>query len=358
MAAAIPGARLELIEGGGHLVRRPGPGPRQPPDPRLRPPPGGDAMTADAPTATPTAYGRDSGRARLPDRTGFAAAVGRRAARLGRLRQRASRRSCSSPRRRSSTRASGRPRSPTSAGTSASSPTTAAATAARIARRPRGLRRRPSRRGHRGRAGRRRTRTGRARGPVRRRRLAGDPARGDASRSASLGIVAFAIGVPLALRRRIRGGSQYSFDDELPTDEGWAKLNRHYWRRDYPGFARFFFGEIASEPHSTKVDRGRGRLGGSTGRSRRCSPTWTPPFDTRPRGRRGDVPRGALPDAPRPRHGGPLPAARRARSAGRAHRRAARRGRGRRPHDPGPPPGARQPADPRLRPDSLEEARR
>ena len=43
------------------------------------------------------------------------------------------------------------------------------------------------------------------------------------------------------------------FDEERPDDEGWAKLNRHYWRRDWPGFADFFFGEICSEPHSTKL---------------------------------------------------------------------------------------------------------
>jgi pimeloyl-ACP methyl ester carboxylesterase len=45
---------------------------------------------------------------------------------------------------------------------------------------------------------------------------------------------------------------QYSFDDVLPTDEGWAKQNRHFWRRDYPAFVEFFFSELASEPHSTK----------------------------------------------------------------------------------------------------------
>jgi pimeloyl-ACP methyl ester carboxylesterase len=44
-----------------------------------------------------------------------------------------------------------------------------------------------------------------------------------------------------------------AFDDELPTDEGWAKYNRHYWCRDYPGFARFFFEQMATEPHSTKL---------------------------------------------------------------------------------------------------------
>lgn len=66
------------------------------------------------------------------------------------------------------------------------------------------------------------------------------------------GIVAFATGVPL-LSPPHPWRVQYSFQDELPTDEGWAKANRHYWRRDYPGFIRFFFGEVGCEPHSTKV---------------------------------------------------------------------------------------------------------
>ena len=39
---------------------------------------------------------------------------------------------------------------------------------------------------------------------------------------------------------------------ELDTDEGWAKYNRHYWRRDYRGFLEFFFGQVFTEPHSTK----------------------------------------------------------------------------------------------------------
>ena len=68
----------------------------------------------------------------------------------------------------------------------------------------------------------------------------------------ALGIVAFAVGVPL-LTPPHPWRVQYGFHDELETDEGWAKLNEHYWRRDYPGFVRFFFGELTSEPHSTKV---------------------------------------------------------------------------------------------------------
>jgi pimeloyl-ACP methyl ester carboxylesterase len=67
-----------------------------------------------------------------------------------------------------------------------------------------------------------------------------------------LGIVAFATGVPL-LTPPHPWRVQYGFHDDLETDEGWAKLNEHYWRRDYPGFVRFFFGELTSEPHSTKV---------------------------------------------------------------------------------------------------------
>jgi pimeloyl-ACP methyl ester carboxylesterase len=66
------------------------------------------------------------------------------------------------------------------------------------------------------------------------------------------GIVAFAVGVP-RLSPPQPHYLQYSFDDELATDEGWAKMNRHYWRRDYPGFARFFFESITTEPHSTKA---------------------------------------------------------------------------------------------------------
>jgi pimeloyl-ACP methyl ester carboxylesterase len=44
----------------------------------------------------------------------------------------------------------------------------------------------------------------------------------------------------------------HSFDDELATDEGWAKYNRHYWRRDFRSFLEFFAGKCLTEPHSTK----------------------------------------------------------------------------------------------------------
>jgi pimeloyl-ACP methyl ester carboxylesterase/predicted glycosyltransferase len=45
----------------------------------------------------------------------------------------------------------------------------------------------------------------------------------------------------------------HSHTEELDTDEGWAKDNWHYWRRDYAGYLKFFFGELLVEPHSTKL---------------------------------------------------------------------------------------------------------
>jgi pimeloyl-ACP methyl ester carboxylesterase/predicted glycosyltransferase len=44
----------------------------------------------------------------------------------------------------------------------------------------------------------------------------------------------------------------YSWDEELDTDEGWAKYNRYFWLRDYPGFLQFFFSQMFTESHSTK----------------------------------------------------------------------------------------------------------
>jgi pimeloyl-ACP methyl ester carboxylesterase len=64
------------------------------------------------------------------------------------------------------------------------------------------------------------------------------------------GLVFFAPVVPLAPALPER---THLFEEALPIDEGWAKYNAHYWRRDYPGFVEFFMGQCASEPHSTKL---------------------------------------------------------------------------------------------------------
>ncbi len=56
--------------------------------------------------------------------------------------------------------------------------------------------------------------------------------------------------VPLASPLEDR--TRYPWDEVLPTDEGWAKDNLNYWRRDYRGFLEFFFSQMFTEPHSTK----------------------------------------------------------------------------------------------------------
>ncbi len=61
------------------------------------------------------------------------------------------------------------------------------------------------------------------------------------------------IGPALPLAQTIPGREPVRrFTERLETDDGWAKHNSHYWRRDYKGFLEFFFGECFSEAHSTK----------------------------------------------------------------------------------------------------------
>jgi pimeloyl-ACP methyl ester carboxylesterase len=47
-------------------------------------------------------------------------------------------------------------------------------------------------------------------------------------------------------------GRAYPWDEELDTDEGWAKYNRWYWLHYYKGFLEFFFSQMFTEAHSTK----------------------------------------------------------------------------------------------------------
>jgi pimeloyl-ACP methyl ester carboxylesterase len=64
------------------------------------------------------------------------------------------------------------------------------------------------------------------------------------------GVVFIAPAVPLALN--VPGREEWSFEDPLDTDEGWAKFNVHYWRREYRSFIEFFMSMMFTEPHSTK----------------------------------------------------------------------------------------------------------
>jgi pimeloyl-ACP methyl ester carboxylesterase/predicted glycosyltransferase len=65
-----------------------------------------------------------------------------------------------------------------------------------------------------------------------------------------LGVVAIGTAANVAPQHEFR--DQHPFDEPLDTDEGWAKFNAAYWQRDYRGFLEFFFGQLFSEPHSTK----------------------------------------------------------------------------------------------------------
>ncbi|MBA3878026.1 MAG: alpha/beta hydrolase, partial [Anaerolinea sp.] len=58
--------------------------------------------------------------------------------------------------------------------------------------------------------------------------------------------------VPLADPDPERQTETVPFDEPLERYEGWAKYNLHYWRQDYRDFLEFFFGQVYSEPHSTK----------------------------------------------------------------------------------------------------------
>jgi pimeloyl-ACP methyl ester carboxylesterase/predicted glycosyltransferase len=51
----------------------------------------------------------------------------------------------------------------------------------------------------------------------------------------------------------VTGRGMHSWEEELDTEEGWAKYNRHYWLRDYQGYLEFFFTQMFNEPHSTKA---------------------------------------------------------------------------------------------------------
>ena len=69
--------------------------------------------------------------------------------------------------------------------------------------------------------------------------------------SRALGVVSIATWAPF-LTPPVPERAAYDFDRAYDTDEGWAKDNRHYWLRDWRGYAEFFFGELLPEPHSSK----------------------------------------------------------------------------------------------------------
>ncbi len=63
------------------------------------------------------------------------------------------------------------------------------------------------------------------------------------------GVIFIAPTLPIAPGHSYR---DIPFHEPLDTDEGWAKFNAHYWRRDYAGFVEFFMSQCVTQPHSTK----------------------------------------------------------------------------------------------------------
>ena len=74
----------------------------------------------------------------------------------------------------------------------------------------------------------------------------------DAQPERVLGMAFIAPSLRLAPGHAERDHYEERFGEQLDTDAGWAKLNMHYWRRDYRAFIEFFFENVFTEPHSTK----------------------------------------------------------------------------------------------------------
>ena len=143
----------------------------------------------------------------------------------------------------------GRGRSPTWPGTSGSSPSTRVATVAATGR-PRQRRTPPVR------SPRTLLLSSMPPGPtppwLSRSRLVRGPLLGFAARHPDRVLGAVFVAAALGLDDPPTDRPNYSFTDELDTDEGWARYNQNYWRRNWPGFLDFFMATVNSEPHSTK----------------------------------------------------------------------------------------------------------
>ena len=125
----------------------------------------------------------------------------------------------------------------------------------------RGLRGRRVRRRRRRRHGRDRHRPGGRRGAVDGRglRASGSP---PTTRTASLGLCLIGPTVPVDDREPPeRDADPIDFEASSTATRAGHKYNAHYWRRDWPGFAAFFFGEVLHRAALDQADRGHRRLG-------------------------------------------------------------------------------------------------
>ena len=64
------------------------------------------------------------------------------------------------------------------------------------------------------------------------------------------GLIAIGPSVPIIPRSAERNA--HPFDEPQDVYEGWGKYNEFYWKEDFEGFVKFFFGALFSESHSTK----------------------------------------------------------------------------------------------------------
>jgi pimeloyl-ACP methyl ester carboxylesterase len=67
-----------------------------------------------------------------------------------------------------------------------------------------------------------------------------------------IGAVFIGNGLPFAAPHAERAKWSLRFNDEVASEDGWAKSNRNYWLRNYPGYVDFFMHQMFPEPHSTK----------------------------------------------------------------------------------------------------------
>ena len=96
--------------------------------------------------------------------------------------------------------------------------------------------------------------------------------------------------------------AQYRFDEQRESYEGWARYNQHSWLEDYRGFLEFFWGEIFTEPHSTKQIEDGVAWGLDTTPETLIATELATCRAAQPRGGRRPVPIGQMSAADRPRY--------------------------------------------------------
>ena len=116
------------------------------------------------------------------------------------------------------------------------------------------------------------------------------------------GLVLIAPDLPLSTEPAERGGAILVRRRAGRPPDGWAKWNRHYWLRDWPGFLEFFFAQAFTEPHSTKQIEDAIGWGLETDPRDHRSAAWTPSGAMTGSTRAAAVRSGALPGAGHPGH--------------------------------------------------------